>query len=40
VNWEAAELFLEGWGECVYVRPPFVFFGDKELLARIKEALR
>jgi hypothetical protein len=40
VNWEPAELFLEQWGENAYARPPFVFFGDKRLLARIKEVLR
>jgi hypothetical protein len=40
VNWEPAELFLEEWGEYGFARPPFVFFGDKELLARIREALR
>jgi hypothetical protein len=40
VDWRPAELFLEEWGEHGFARPPFVFFGDKELLAQIKEALR
>lgn len=40
VNGEETEVLLEEWGEHAYVRPPFVFFGDKELLARIQEALR
>lgn len=39
VNWETAELFLEQWGEHAFARPPFVFFGDRELLAQINEAL-
>ncbi len=39
-NWQPAELFLEEWGENGLALPPFVFFGDKELLAKIKEALR
>jgi hypothetical protein len=40
VNWETADLFLEEWGEFAFALPPFVFFGDKELLERIKKALR
>jgi hypothetical protein len=40
VNWETADLFLEQWGEHAFARPPFVFFGDKELLAKINEALK
>jgi hypothetical protein len=40
VNWETADLFLEQWGEHAFARPPFVFFGDKELLERINEALK
>ena len=40
VDWQAAELFLEQWGECGLAQPPFVFFGDKDMLAQIKEALR
>jgi hypothetical protein len=40
VDWQPAELFLEEWGDYGFALPPFVFFGDKELLAQIKEALR
>jgi|SRR5579884_66897 len=40
VDWQPAELFLEEWGEYGFAFPPFVFFGDKELLAQIREALR
>jgi hypothetical protein len=40
VDWQPAELFLEEWGEHGLAQPPFVFFGDKDLLAQIKEALR
>jgi hypothetical protein len=40
VNGEETQVLLDEWGEHAYVRPPFVFFGDKELLARIEEALR
>jgi hypothetical protein len=40
VNWETAELYLEQWEEYALARPPFVFFGDKELLAQINEALQ
>ncbi len=40
VNWETAELYLEQWEEYSLARPPFVFFGDKELLAQINEALQ
>jgi hypothetical protein len=40
VNWDTAELFLEEWGEYALARPPFVFFGDKKLLAKINEALK
>jgi hypothetical protein len=32
---------LEGlWGDCALRAGPFVFFGDRDLLARIQEALR
>src|SRR5262245_3335815 len=40
VNWDTGELFLEEWGEYALARPPFVFFGDKKLLAKIDEALQ
>jgi hypothetical protein len=40
VDWQPAELFLEQWGEHGYGQLPFVFFGDKDLLAQIKDALR
>jgi hypothetical protein len=40
VNWETADLFLEEWGEYAFARPPFVFFGDKKLLAKIEETLQ
>jgi hypothetical protein len=40
VNGETAELFLEQWGEYAFARQPFVFFGDKTLLAQIDESLR
>jgi hypothetical protein len=39
VNWETADLYLEQWEQYALVRPPFVFFGDKELLAQINEEL-
>jgi hypothetical protein len=32
---------LEGeWGDCFLLAGPFVFFGDRELLSRIRDALR
>ncbi len=40
VNSQPAELCLEEWGEHGLTLPPFLFFGDKELLRQIKEALR
>lgn len=40
VDWQSAEFFLEEWGEYGFALPPFVFFGDNELLAQIKEVLR
>lgn len=40
VDWQPAELFLEEWREHGFAQPPYVFFGDKDLLAQIKVALR
>jgi hypothetical protein len=40
VDREAAVVFIEQWEEYAFERPPFVFFGDKKLLAQIKEVLR
>jgi hypothetical protein len=40
VNWETAEPFLEQWGAFALALPPFVFFGDRELLQRIEDTLR
>src|SRR5262249_32498907 len=40
VHWETEELLLEPWGEYGLACPPFVFFGDKELLEQIKQASR
>ena len=40
VNQEQAGLSAEQWGEHGLELPPFVFFGDKELLRKIKDAFR
>lgn len=40
VDQQTAKLNKELWGENAFEQPPFVFFGDKKLLARIKEILR
>jgi hypothetical protein len=39
-DWQPAELFLVEWGDYGLALPPFLFFGDKELLGEIQEALR
>jgi hypothetical protein len=39
MNSEPDDLFLEEWGKYALSLPPFVFFGDKELLEQIKDAL-
>jgi hypothetical protein len=38
-RYEAREVCLELWGDCGLRAGPFVFFGDPELLARIRTAL-
>jgi hypothetical protein len=40
VDQQTAIILNEQWGEYAFERPPFVFFGDKKLLAQIKEVLR
>jgi hypothetical protein len=33
------DIRVQCWGDCCLVAGPFVFFGDRELLARVRDAL-
>jgi hypothetical protein len=34
-----ADVFVQYWGDCCLVVGPFIFFGDRELLARVRDTL-